>query len=166
MAARRFQVQPAQKTVLRLLFSSDGRWLAAYDEDDTIHLLDVARGQVVYSVAGVPGIFCLAFSRGGDTLITGDPARHVIIRDAATGEVRSMLRGHVGDITSVDASSTEDLVASSGADGTMRLWNLKTGRCVATMEPAGPYAGMNIAGVTGITPAQRATLIALGAVED
>ena len=52
-AALRFQVRPAHKTMLRLLFSSDGRWLAAYDEDDTIHLLDVARGQVAYSVAGV-----------------------------------------------------------------------------------------------------------------
>ena len=66
----------------------------------------------------------------------------------------------------IDTSSTEDLVASSSADGTLRLWDLKTGKCVATMEPAGPYAGMNIAGVTGITPAQRATLMALGAVED
>jgi hypothetical protein len=31
--------------------------------------------------------------------------------------------------------------------------------------PEGLYAGMNIAGATGITAAQRATLIALGAME-
>ncbi len=40
-----------------------------------------------------------------------------------------------------------------------------TGVCRATLRAEGPYAGMNIAGVTGITEAQKAALKALGAVE-
>ena len=59
-----------------------------------------------------------------------------------------------------------DRIASSSADGTVRLWDLETGVCEAILEPAGPYVGMNITGVTGITAAQRATLLALGAIED
>ena len=35
-----------------------------------------------------------------------------------------------------------------------------------TIIPAGPYAGMNITGVTGISAAQKAALRALGAVEE
>jgi WD40 repeat protein len=162
-AALSFRVQPGNQ-LYRLLWSPEGRWLAAYDEGDTIHLIDPARGQVATSVSGVPTAFSLAFTKGGDSLITGDAARQVIIRDAATGEVRSRLRGHSGEITSVDASAVEDLVASSSADGVVRLWNPQTGQCVATLEPEGPYAGMNIAGATGITATQQATLLALGAV--
>jgi DNA-binding CsgD family transcriptional regulator len=50
-------------------------------------------------------------------------------------------------------------------DGTVRLWNTDTGTCVQTLVPPGPYAGMNIAGATGLSDMQRAALQALGAEE-
>lgn len=165
-AALRFRGQPAPKAVWRLQFSPNGRWLAAYDEGDSIHLFDVACGQGAYSIPGGPAVFCLSFSKESDALITGGPERHVVVRDAASGEIRHTLRGHAGEITAVDVSPTEDLIASSSTDGVVRLWNLQTGECLAALEPAGLYAGMKIAGVTGISAAQRATLMALGAVED
>ncbi|HEY9656859.1 MAG TPA: hypothetical protein V6C65_00240, partial [Allocoleopsis sp.] len=54
---------------------------------------------------------------------------------------------------------------SGSADETIRLWNVPTGECLKTLRVDRPYEGMNITGVTGITEAQKATLKALGAIE-
>jgi hypothetical protein len=49
--------------------------------------------------------------------------------------------------------------------GCDQWWDMETGRVVQTLRAPRPYEGMNIAGTTGITEAQRTTLKALGAVE-
>ncbi len=48
----------------------------------------------------------------------------------------------------------------------VKLWDVSTGECLKTLRSNRPYEGMNITGVTGLTSSQRATLLALGAVED
>jgi WD40 repeat protein len=56
-------------------------------------------------------------------------------------------------------------LASGSADEIIKLWDVQTGKCLKTLRSDRPYEGMNIIGVTGITEAQKATLKALGAVE-
>jgi len=51
-------------------------------------------------------------------------------------------------------------------DGTVKVWDIQTAQCLRTFHYPGPYDGMNITGVTGMTDAQRETLRALGAVEE
>jgi hypothetical protein len=50
-------------------------------------------------------------------------------------------------------------------DETIRLWDVRRGRCLQTLRPVGFYAGMNIAGTTGLTDAQQSAHKALGVVE-
>ena len=52
---------------------------------------------------------------------------------------------------------------SGGTDGTIRLWDLATGKIKQLLRPQRPYEDMNIANVTGLTAAQKDALIALGA---
>jgi WD40 repeat protein len=54
-------------------------------------------------------------------------------------------------------------IISGSADETIKFWAVESGVCVATLALAQPYQGMNITGATGLTPAQRAALKALGA---
>jgi WD40 repeat protein len=75
------------------------------------------------------------------------------------------LRGHTDLIECVRFSRDGVWLASGSADETIRLWDVATGECLSTLRADGPYAGMNISGVTGISPAQKAALKALGAVE-
>jgi WD40 repeat protein len=112
-----------------------------------------------------PGAFTMAFACGGQTLTTAGVGKTILVHDAATGEVRQTLAGHLAEATSTDVSPTDDVIASSSVDGSVRLWDMKTGVCMAELEPPGPYAGMKIAGASGLTSAQRAMLIALGATE-
>jgi WD40 repeat protein len=61
-------------------------------------------------------------------------------------------------------SARTALLVSGSDDETVRLRDVNTGCCVDTLRTPGPYAGMNIAGATGLTEAQRSALKALGAV--
>jgi hypothetical protein len=47
----------------------------------------------------------------------------------------------------------------------VRLWEAKSGACMRTLRAERRYERMDISGLIGITAAQRASLIALGAVE-
>jgi hypothetical protein len=57
------------------------------------------------------------------------------------------------------------MLVSSSRDETIKLWDARTGLCLNTLSAEKPYAGMNIAGVMGITAAQQARLIALGVAD-
>ncbi len=57
------------------------------------------------------------------------------------------------------------LVASGSLDGTVRLWESQSGASLRTLRAERRYERMDISGLTGITQAQHASLIALGAVE-
>jgi WD40 repeat protein len=75
------------------------------------------------------------------------------------------ISGGANDVSCIAFSAGGRILASGSADETIRLWDAHTGECLQTLSADGPYAGMNIAGVTGITEAQRAALKALGAIE-
>jgi WD40 repeat protein len=165
VAGQAWQVQLSGEAIWRVLFSPDARLLACVGAGQDIHVLDAVTGQVRYSVANPYGAYCLAFSRDSSRLVTAGADHTVLLRDASTGDVLQALRGHTSGLTSLSVSPDGTRLASSSADGTVRLWRMDTGEHLATLEPDGPYHGMNISGATGITAAQRATLLSLGAVE-
>jgi len=82
-----------------------------------------------------------------------------------TGEMVNRLAGHTGTIYAIDFSADGKLIASSSRDETVKLWNVQTGECLKTCRDPRPYEGMNIADATGLTPAQKAKLISLGAID-
>jgi WD40 repeat protein len=75
------------------------------------------------------------------------------------------LHGHTGTVRCVTVSADGQLVASGGHDGTVKLWESRSGACLRTVQAERRYERLDIAGLTGITEAQRTALLALGAVE-
>lgn len=57
------------------------------------------------------------------------------------------------------------LLASGGGDGTVKLWEPDHGSCLSTLRNEPCYERLDISDMTGVTAAQRAALLALGAIE-
>lgn len=149
------------------VFSPDEQLAVATSYDGSVNVWDIARGErhELWGGAAVTAVQ-VAFSPDGATLACVRSDQVTEIRRVSSGAVLHVLRGNRGAFQSIAFSSTQPLLASSGWDGMIRIWNVATGACLQTLRAPGPYAGMNIRGVTGISDAQRATLTALGALDD
>ena len=80
-------------------------------------------------------------------------------------ETINTLVGHTGTIYAVSFSPDGKLIASGSRDETVKLWDVKTGECIRTYREPRPYEGLNIFEATGLSSAQKAKLISLGAIE-
>jgi WD40 repeat protein len=87
--------------------------------------LVVQRG--LFSYAGVVRVV-----RGGKLVAVVDQGPDVRLFDAVTAEERMVLRGHRDRVNDVDLAPAGDRLVSAGGDRTARLWDLGTGRELAT----------------------------------
>jgi WD40 repeat protein len=85
--------------------------------------------------------------------------------DVATRRLIARLTGHDGPINDVAVSPDGRLIASSGQDGAVMLWDPESGACRATLRPDRRYERMDITGLTGVSDVQKMVLRTLGAVE-
>jgi WD40 repeat protein len=106
-----------------------------------------------------------SFSPDGQTLASSSWDASIRLWHLQSGECLKVLQGHTGAVYSISFSPDGLLLASGSHDETIKLWDVRTGECLKTFRADRLYEGMNIRGAQGLTAAQQATLIALGAVE-
>ncbi|WP_293332349.1 NACHT domain-containing protein [Microcoleus sp. CAWBG58] len=150
-----------------IAFSPNGEILASGSADRTIRLWDVRSGECLQILQGhTDWIRSVAFSSSSEIVVSGSVDGTVRIWDIRTGECLKILQGHTSRINSVAFNSNGKTIAACSRNGTIRLWDFETGECLKRLKSDRPYEGMNIAGVTGLTEVEKATLKALGAVEN
>jgi len=115
--------------------------------DGTTNLVDIETGSTVWvsgeiphpefprmldfsSVSGHCGVNSVAFSPGGDRVLTGNKDGTISVLDASTGRPLQVLVGHSDQVLSVAASPDGHHAVSGGGDGTLRLWELTSGDLV------------------------------------
>ena len=122
-------------------FTSDGRYVVSSGEDKMIRVWDLESGRTVRTILGQIGpdqygkFYATALSPDDRYLAAGgyfpvesadDPYGLGAIRlhHFPTGKIEAILRGHTNVVTALCFSSDGKLLASGGADRTVRIWPL------------------------------------------
>jgi WD40 repeat protein/predicted ATPase/transcriptional regulator with XRE-family HTH domain/Tfp pilus assembly protein PilF len=150
--------------VMCVALSGDGQLVASGSFDGTLKLWEAATRRLLATLAGhTGGVLGVALSRDGRLLASGGYDRTVRLWEAAGGQLLSTLEGHTDGVWGVALSGDGQLVASGSDDGTVRLWEACSGACLHTLRADRRYERLDITGLIGVTDAQRAALLALGA---
>ena len=108
-------------------------------------------------------VWGVALSGDGRLLASGGLDGAVWLWEAPSGQLLATMHGHTGPVAGVALSGDGQLLASGGADGMVRLWEVRSGACLHTLWGDRRYERLDITGLTGVTEAQRAALLSLGA---
>jgi WD40 repeat protein len=124
-AAQANQPPPADNAVMSLAFSPDGKTLAVGGTDTLIHLLNVADGKLLRSVAGHgSAVKALAFHPSGTLLVSGSRDRTLRLWNPANGQALKTLEGHTAWVEGIAFFAQGTRLVSVSADQTVRLWDL------------------------------------------
>ena len=158
-------LQGHTNTVNSVAFSADGTTLVSGSSDHTIKLWNIHTGECLKTFHDrTSSVWSVTFTLDSKTIISS--SEKVKIWDVSTGECLRTLQGHTNGVRSIEISSDHKILVSGSLDETIKIWDFNTGKCLKTLRNERLYEEMNITGVTGLTEAEKATLKALGAVEN
>jgi WD40 repeat protein len=125
-------IKGAPKGFKSMTFSPDSKHVALCAADEFVRVYEVATGEESLSRKWQKsGFSAIAFSLDG-RLLLGSTGRDLKLWDAITGEERQTLRG-TKDFHSSPAFSPDGRYVM-GFDGTLRIWEVATGRTTLTMQ--------------------------------
>jgi WD40 repeat protein len=116
-------------TILNMVFSPDGQYLAAGDTNYQIGIWDVATNRQIALLLGHQSwVWSTQFSHDNKYLISGSSDRTMRIWDIARGTCIQTIAGHQDWVWKVAFSLNSKLAISLGADRYIRIWWWQTGR--------------------------------------
>lgn len=159
--------------VKAIAFSPDGACLATGSEDQTVRVWAAATGELLYTCYGhTDFVWSVAFSPDGQHLASSSSDRTIRLWDRPCAASRStssplhhIFTGHSDWVWMIAFSPDGQTLVSCSDDEMIKLWSVAGGACLQTLRVPGPYAGMQIQGVSGLSETQKTALKALGAVE-
>lgn len=129
---------PVEGGGLAAAFSPDGRWVAwchAMTDGLTVHRVET--GERVFHQPDLALVHRLCFDRTGSCLAAGSGRGgiHLFeIFESGDGRAIGELDGHPTAVSALDISADGTRLASTGRDGTVRLWSLETMSLSAVMQ--------------------------------
>ncbi|KAE9377931.1 putative eukaryotic translation initiation factor 3 subunit I [Stipitochalara longipes BDJ] len=76
----------------------------------------------------------IKYNRDGDIIFSTAKDQHICAWFAHNGERLGTYHGHQGALWTVDVDPTSTLIASGAADNTVRLWEIRSGKCLKVWE--------------------------------
>lgn len=162
-------LQKHSANVATVAWSPDGTWLASGGggrSGGELFLWHTGNGKRVRAFEGQShAVSAVAWSKLGNQLVSADSDGILRWWEAQSGKCLAMRKAHQGVVLTLQISPDGCLLASCGEDGTIKVWNLESTELVRTLRRDRPYERLNIAGIRGVTEAQKSMLRALGAME-
>ncbi len=82
----------------------------------------------------ISGIYSVAISPDGRTLVNGSYDKTIKIWNIASGQLIRTLQGHSGLVNSVAISPDGRTLVSGGGDKTIKIWNIASGQLIRTLQ--------------------------------
>jgi WD40 repeat protein len=140
--------------------------LASGSDDRTARIWELSTGKILHILEGHENLIrAVVWHPTRPVVASASSDQSARLWDVNDGRLLHQLEGHDNRVTSVRFHPQGKLVATGSEDETMRLWDVDSGDCVSVLGPDRLYEGLDITGVTGLSTAQRTSLLALGAVE-
>lgn len=76
----------------------------------------------------------MTFDAGTSLILSGSTDRTAILWDLRTSQYVHKIEDHAEEIYGVDISQDGNLILTSGVDGFVRIWELRTGLCLKTLK--------------------------------
>jgi WD40 repeat protein len=131
-----------------------------------LFLWDTEHGERVNSLRGHGTVISrIAWSQDSKRLFSGGMTGVIRWWDVESGANLHTQQAHQGWIRALGVSPDDSTLLSSGEDGVIHLWDIESAALKRTLRIDRPYERMDISGLGGVSEAQRAALIALGAIE-
>ena len=137
-----------EKTVTSLRFSPDGSKLASASDDRTIRVWDVREGELFALGSGPSEVRAVTWLTDGKRIASGGTDNSIRIwtlPEAAKGELASVkeIKGHEGAVTALETLATApDQLLSGSSDGSVRQWNIETGKAIREMKHGAPVTAV------------------------
>ncbi|MFO7561889.1 MAG: hypothetical protein R6X02_04555 [Enhygromyxa sp.] len=130
-----------------LAFAPDGR-LIAVDSAGLIKVWDLDTEQAVLEPqsSSSVGLYALVLDSTGDRLATSGAGGSIEIFALADGQLLLRLDGHVGAVRGLALRADDRVLASAGADQTLRLWSFADGRPLACLGVSFPLTQVAFVG--------------------
>ncbi len=152
--------------VSSVAFSPNGKIIASCSYSRSVKLWDFCTGESLINLQGHSRVAReVSFNPNGTILASSSDDHTIKLWNVNTGKCIKTLKGHTNRVASVAFTPDDKFLVSGSYDETIKIWDIQTGECIKTLSNK-PYADMNITGATGLTPEQKASLKALGAVEE
>lgn len=122
----------AEKDVLAVAVSPDGKYIASGGNDDKVTLWDSSGGTKIRTMTGHSNnVTSLLFSPGGKQIISASADRKIIVWETGSGTRKLNLNGHNNDIVSLGISKEGHRLVSSESErgkGLLIVWDLRSGK--------------------------------------
>lgn len=148
--------------------------MASGSRDQRVGIWDLSTGKLIDMLNGHQGaVLSVAFSPSGKFLASTGIDGTICLWNTESLSSMHTVQAHTEQIRSINFLQDDNTLISGSEDGTIKLWDISqlihgttaNVHCIDTLTMPGPYSGMKITDVTGITVAQQNALVALGAVE-
>ena len=148
----------------KVLFSKDDKYLYSCGEDNTILRWDIATQTSELLVTNSSWIMDMALSDDGDILYAGDKMGFLIKYSLTKKKIEKKIKAHYKGIWSLVYASNTKRVYSASEDGLIKEWHYSIEeQPIRIFREKKPYEGLILDNIDGITEAQIAILIMLGA---